>query len=346
MERVLSGMRPTGKLHLGHLKGALENWKFLQERYECLFMIADWHALMSEYQSPKAISNNTKEVLIDWLSFGIDPDKAIIFCQSEIPYHSELYLLFSIITPLGWLKRNPTYKEQIKELSNLDLETHGFLGYPVLQSADIILYKATIVPIGVDQLPHLELTRELLRRFNHFYGKTFPTPSPLLTETPKLPGTDGRKMSKSYNNAIFISDSPEDIRKKIGKMITDPQRIHPSDPGHPDVCNVFAIWKAHSKEKSINLEIACKNAKIGCVACKNNLSSFLSDSLSYIRERRKKLEEDEDYLLKILKRGREKALEIGGKTMSEVRKKVGFFNCGLEQIADCGLKNGIRDSGL
>ncbi|MEW6482540.1 MAG: tryptophan--tRNA ligase [bacterium] len=325
MERVLSGMRPTGKLHLGHLKGALENWKFLQERYECLYMIADWHALMSEYQSSKEIANNTKEVLIDWLSFGIDPKKAIIFCQSEIPCHSELYLLFSIITPLGWLKRNPTYKEQIQELSNLDLETHGFLGYPVLQGADILLYKATIVPIGVDQLPHLELTRELLRRFNHLYSETFPTPSPLLTETPKLPGTDGRKMSKSYNNAIFISDSSNEIRKKIKMMITDKERIYSNDPGHPDICNVFDIWKAFSKEKSKEIERECKNAKIGCVSCKDNLSFLLSDELKPIREKREELEKDSEYLSKILKEGRERAYEIASRTMAEIRKKIGFY---------------------
>lgn len=325
MERVLSGMRPTGKLHLGHLKGALENWKFLQERYECLFMIADWHALMSEYQKTENLASNTKEVLIDWLSFGIDPNKAIIFCQSEIPYHSELYLIFSILTPLGWLKRNPTYKEQIKELSNLDLETHGFLGYPVLQAADILLYKATIVPIGVDQLPHLELTRELLRRFNHLYSETFPMASPLLTETPKLAGIDGRKMSKSYNNAIFISDCEDRTRDKIRKMITDPERIHPSDLGHPDVCNIFSLWKAFSKENSIEIERECKNAKIGCVACKENLSSLLNKELFYIRERRKELEKDEGCLLNILKNGREKAISIARETISEVRKKIGFY---------------------
>lgn len=325
MERVLSGMRPTGKLHLGHLAGALENWKFLQERYECLFMIADWHALMSEYQKTENLASNTKEVLIDWLSFGIDPNKAIIFCQSEIPYHSELYLIFSILTPFGWLKRNPTYKEQIKELSNLDLETHGFLGYPVLQAADILLYKATIVPIGVDQLPHLELTRELLRRFNHLYSETFPAPSPLLTETPKLAGVDGRKMSKSYNNAIFISDCEGRTRDKIKKMITDPERIHPSDQGHPDVCNVFSLWKAFSKECYNEIEEKCKNAKIGCVACKENLSSFLNKELFYIRERRKELEKDEGCLLNILKNGREKAMSIAKETISDVRKKIGFY---------------------
>lgn len=318
-------MRPTGKLHLGHLKGALENWKFLQKRYECLFMIADWHALMSEYQQTKDLANNTKEVLIDWLSFGIDPERAIIFCQSQIPYHAELYLILSILTPLGWLKRNPTYKEQIKELSKLDLETHGFFGYPVLQAADILLYKATIVPIGIDQLPHLELTRELLRRFNHLYSETFPLPSPLLTETPKLPGIDGKKMSKSYGNAIFISDTTDEIRNKIRKMITDPKRIHPSDHGHPDVCNVFATLKAFCKEKARIIEDECKNAKIGCVKCKDSLSSLLDKELSYIRERREELEKDEDYLLKILKNGREKALEIAKGTISEIRKKIGLY---------------------
>lgn len=319
-------MRPTGKLHLGHLKGALENWKFLEKRYECLFMIADWHALMSEYSETKDLANNTREVLIDWLSFGIDPEKAIIFCQSEVPYHSELYLILSIITPLGWLKRNPTYKEQIRELSNLNLETHGFFGYPVLQAADILLYKATIVPIGADQLPHLELTRELLRRFNHLYSETFPLPSPLLTETPKLPGVDGKKMSKSYGNAIFISDSKDEIRNKIKRMITDPARIHPSDPGHPDVCNVFAILKAFCAEESKKIENECKNGKIGCVECKEHLSDALNKKLSYIRERRKELEQDKAYLSKILKDGKEKAISIANETISEVRKKIGLYS--------------------
>jgi len=322
IKRVLSGMRPTGKLHLGHLKGALENWQKLQD--DSLYMIADWHALMSDYASPKDLAENTHQMILDWLACGIDPEKNIIFCQSRVPQHSELYLLLSIITPLGWLERNPTYKEQIKELQNVDLLTHGFLGYPVLQAADILLYKATVVPIGIDQLPHLELTREIVRRFNHFYGKTFEPPEALLTETPKLPGTDGRKMSKSYNNAIFISDSEATTEKKIRSMITDPERIHPTDSGHPDVCNIFSLQAAFNPERAKGIEALCKEGKIGCVMCKGELSPKVNITLKEIREKRKVLEGNRKYLLDILNEGNRRAREIAEETMIEIRKKVGF----------------------
>ncbi|MEK9148905.1 MAG: tryptophan--tRNA ligase [Candidatus Desantisbacteria bacterium] len=325
IKRVLSGMRPTGNLHLGHLKGALENWQLLQDRYECLYMIADWHALMSEYASPKNLAENTYQMILDWLACGIDPEKNIIFCQSKVASHAELYLLLSIITPIGWLERNPTYKEQIKELQNVDLSTHGFLGYPILQAGDILLYKATIVPIGVDQLPHLELTREIVRRFNHFYGKTFEPPEAILTETPKLPGTDGKKMSKSYNNAIFISDSESATEKKIRSMITDPERIHPTDKGHPDVCNIFSFQVAFNLERVKEIEALCQEGRIGCVICKNELSSCVNIALKEIREKRKVLEKDRKYLLDILDEGNRKAVKIAGETMAEIREKVGFY---------------------
>ncbi|HAW49901.1 TPA: tryptophan--tRNA ligase [bacterium] len=325
MKRVLSGMRPTGRLHLGHLVGALENWLVLQEKYECFYMIADWHALMSEYQNSKGLSENTEEVLLDWLSCGISPDRSIIFCQSNVPEHAEIYLLFSIIMPLGWLKRNPTYKEQIRELSNVDLETHGFLGYPVLQAGDILLYNADIVPIGVDQLPHLELTRELVRRFNHLYGETFGLPEPLLTETPKLLGIDGRKMSKSYNNAIFLSEQSDIVEKKVKQMITDPERIHPNDLGHPDVCSIFYLWKAFEKEKNKVVEEECKTAKRGCVFCKEEIATVLNEKLSPIRKRRAELKKDKELLSRIIKEGNEKARELASKTMIEVRRKIGFY---------------------
>lgn len=322
-KKVLSGMRPTGKLHLGHLKGALENWQKLQN--DSLYMIADWHALMSEYASPKDLAENTHQMILDWLACGIDPEKNIIFCQSKVPEHSELYLLLSIITPIGWLERNPTYKEQIKELQNVDLLTHGFLGYPVLQAADILLYKATVVPIGIDQLPHLELTREIVRRFNHFYGKTFDPPEPLLTKTGKLPGIDGRKMSKSYNNAIFISDSKEDTEKKLRAMITDPERIHPTDKGHPDVCNIFSFQVAFNLERAKEIESLCQEGRIGCVICKGELASCVNMTLQETREKRKALEGKRSYLLEILSEGNRKAGKIAGETMAEIRGKVGFY---------------------
>jgi tryptophanyl-tRNA synthetase len=325
MKRVLSGMRPTGRLHLGHLKGALENWKKLQDNYECLYMIADWHALMSDYASSENLSENTYQILLDWLACGISPEKSIIFCQSKVSSHAELYLLLSIITPIGWLERNPTYKEQIKELQNVDLSTHGFLGYPVLQAGDILLYKATTVPIGIDQLPHLELTREIVRRFNHFYGKTFEVPEALLTETPKLPGIDGRKMSKSYNNAIFISDQEAETEKKIRTMITDPARIHPTDKGHPDVCNIFSFQTAFNLPRAKEIEDLCKEGKIGCVACKKELSLCVNEALKEPREKRKTLEKDRKYLLDILNEGNRYAGKIAEETMVKIREKVGFY---------------------
>lgn len=327
MKRVLSGMRPTGRLHLGHLKGALENWQKLQNDHECFYMIAEWHALMSDYADTKDLAENTRQVLLDWLACGIDPEKSIIFCQSKVSFHAELYLLLSIIAPISWLERNPTYKEQIKELQNVDLSTHGFLGYPLLQAADILLYKATVVPIGVDQLPHLELTREIVRRFNHLYGKTFELPQPLLTETGKLSGIDGRKMSKSYNNAIFISDSESTTERKIKAMITDPARIHPTDLGHPEVCNIFSFQVAFNNPKRAKeIEGLCREGKIGCVKCKNELSSCVNMALKEIREKRKTLEGDRRYLLDILNEGNRKAAKTAGETMAEIREKVGFYS--------------------
>ena len=232
-KRILSGMRPTGPLHLGNLHGALANWVEMQETYDCFFFIADWHALTSDYEDPKNVMTYGREVLIDWLSAGLSPEKSTLFIQSKVKEHAELYLILSMITPVPWLERNPTYKDQILQLDNKDLSTFGFLGYPVLQAADIIMYKAYGVPVGVDQVPHVEITREIARRFNHFYGNVFPEPESILTKTPKILGMDGRKMSKSYNNAIFISDEPDLIEAKAAKMLTDPQRARRSDPGNP-----------------------------------------------------------------------------------------------------------------
>ncbi len=322
---ILSGMRPTGPLHIGHLFGALKNWKKLQdEGYSCFYMIADYHALSTEYASSGAIKEYVLEVSLDFLISGLDPEKSTIFIQSEVYQHSELNLFFSMITPIPWLERNPVYKEQIQQIKGKDLHTLGFLGYPVLQAADILIYKANYVPIGVDQLPHLELTREIARRFNYFYGETFPIPEPLLTETPKIPGTDGRKMSKSYGNCIYLKDEEKAIKEKVSKMFTDPKRIYRKDPGHPETCPVFAYQKIFNKERVEEIEKECKNAKIGCTECKKELGEVLSLFLKPLREKRKELEKDKENLWKILKKGSEKAKEVAEKTMDEVKTKTGL----------------------
>ena len=250
-KRILSGMRPTGPLHMGNLLGALANWVKLQDEYDCFYFIADWHALTSDYEDTARVKDYTKEIIIDWLSAGLTPEKSTLFVQSQIKEHAELFLILGMITPVPWLERNPTYKEQITEISNKDLSNFGFLGYPILQAADIIMYKPYGVPVGVDQAPHVEITREIARRFNHIYGNVFPEPELILTETPKILGMDRRKMSKSYGNAIFLSDAPEQIREKVSRMITDPQRARRSDPGNPDVCNVFSFHKLYTPAEDV-----------------------------------------------------------------------------------------------
>jgi tryptophanyl-tRNA synthetase len=323
MERVLSGMRPTGKLHLGHLLGALNNWKQFQDKYECFYMVADWHALTTSYTDTSLFHENIVNMVIDWLSVGISPKKCVIFQQSKVKEHAELYLLLSIITPIPWLERNPTYKEQITELKNIDLTTHGFLGYPVLQAADIMLYKSTIVPIGVDQLPHLELTREIVRRFNHFYGDIFPEPKERLTETPKLPGIDGRKMSKSYGNCIYLSDTPDEVAKKVHSMFTDPERIHVSDPGHPEGCVVYAFHQAFNSDEIQRVETECREAKRGCKACKTELIEVLKVAMSEIWAKQVELKESSDKVItEILDEGNEYATSIANKTMQEVKQAI------------------------
>ncbi|MEK7688747.1 MAG: tryptophan--tRNA ligase [Deltaproteobacteria bacterium] len=322
-KRVLSGMRPSGKLHLGHFHGVLLNWLRLQKEHECLFFVADWHALTTEYNNPSNIQDNIKEMALDWLSCGIDPDKSTIFLQSAVKEHAELHLLLSMITPLSWLERNPTYKEQLEEVKDKDLHTYGFLGYPVLQTADIIIYKADMVPVGIDQAPHLELSREITRRFNFLYGKIFPEPQTLLTETPKLLGTDGRKMSKSYNNAIFLSDPPDVIEKKILPMMTDPARQRRTDKGNPEICPVYFLHRIYSTPETISwVEQGCKTAGIGCIECKKALIPSIIKELAPIQKKRAELVKNPDIVHQVLTKGNIKAKSIAAETMAGVRKAL------------------------
>ncbi len=324
MKSVLSGMRPTGKLHFGHLHGVLKNWLKLQEQYECYFFAADWHALTSEYEDTSNIKNDIREKIIDWLSVGISPEKSVIFVQSEIKEHAELFLLFSMITPLSWLERNPTYKEQLQEINNKDLSTFGFLGYPVLQAADILMYKATYVPVGIDQVPHVELTREIARRFNFIFKKeVFPEPQALLTDIPKLLGVDGRKMSKSYNNAISLSDKPEVVEKKILTMMTDPHRIKRTDPGDPELCPLFLFHKVYTTEtEREEITKGCKGALIGCVDCKRKLLANMKEEIDAYWEKRRYYESNPEVVDTIIKEGNEKARKKAVETMKEVRDVV------------------------
>ncbi|MFH0762652.1 MAG: tryptophan--tRNA ligase [Candidatus Omnitrophota bacterium] len=323
-KRILSGMRPTGKLHLGHLVGALENWKKLQEDYDCFFMAADWHALMSEYQNPQELKDNIIDNLIDWLACGVLPEKSTIFIQSHIKEHLELYMAFSLLTPLGLLERCPTYKEQLRELANRDLSTYGFLGYPVLQAADILLYKAEAVPVGNDQLPHLELTRQIARRFNNTYNtKLFSEPKALLTQASRLLGLDGRKMSKSYNNTIALSEPPQELRRKVQSMFTDPQRIKLSDAGHPEECNVCNYYRVFAPQREGQVCQDCSNSRIGCTGCKKELAEVLIKILEPIQKKRRELMKDKKRLNAILKEGEVKAGAVASKTIGEVK---GFLN--------------------
>jgi len=322
-QRVLSGMRPSGKLHLGNLVGALDNWRKLQDEYDCFFFVADWHALTTEYSNPEIIPESIREMMIDWLSVGLSPEKSVLFVQSRIKEHAELHLLLSMITPLPWLERVPSYKEQQAELANRDLTTYGFLGYPLLQTADIIIYKAHKVPVGIDQVPHVELSREIARRFNSLYGPVFPPPEPMLTEVPKLLGIDGRKMSKSYNNAIYISDPPQEIRTKVGQMFTDPQRIKRSDPGNPDICNVFAFHKVYSSPEMVErVNVDCRRAAIGCVEDKRNLAENIVAYLAPIHEKRTLYLENPHRIEEVLEDGCRRARMISVQTMEEVRRAM------------------------
>lgn len=321
--RILSGMRPTGKLHLGNLVGALQNWVKLQDEYESYHFVADWHMLTTDYADTADLRTNTWEMVADWLAAGLDPEKATFFIQSLLPEHAELHLLFSMVTPLGWLERVPTYKEQLDNIKDRDLHTYGFLGYPVLQAADILMYKAQYVPVGEDQVAHVELTREVARRFNSFYGRVFPEPQALLTPTPKLPGTDGRKMSKSYDNAIFLGDAPDVVSSKLATMITDPARKRRTDPGNPDVCPVFDLHKVFSSPETIDrVNRECRTAEIGCLDCKKLLAQHLNAHLAPIQERRKPYEQNPQRVSDILEAGTAKARQVAQATMAEVRAAV------------------------
>jgi len=324
-QRVLSGMRPTGKLHLGNFSGALENWKRLQEEYECFYFVADWHAISTEYANTSSLRDFIHQMLVDWLAAGLDPQKCTIFIQSHVPEHAELHILLSMITPLSWLERVPTYKEQRQELKDKDLSTYGFLGYPLLQSADILVYKADYVPVGIDQLPHLELTREIARRFNHLYKPVFPEPQPLMTEFPKIPGTDGRKMSKSYNNAIYLSDTREVVWEKLRTMVTDPKRIKRSDPGDPEICPVYGLHRVYSSQDIIKqVDVGCRTAGIGCIECKTWLKNSLVEKLEPIWERRALYLNNVSMVKAVVEAGAKRAREAASSVLAEVRAAIGL----------------------
>lgn len=327
--RVFSGMRPTGQLHLGHLAGALTNWVELQKEHECFYSIVDWHALMSNYAEPGGIRQSCMDVLLDWLSAGLDPEISCIFLQSHVPQHAELFLAFAMIAPLGWLYRNPTYKEQIQNLQNKDLSNYAFLGYPVLQAADILLYKAALVPVGEDQSAHLELSRELARRFNHFFGENLlPEPQTLLTPTPKVPGTDGRKMSKSYGNSLYISEDPKSMWDKLRTMITDPARQKRTDVGDPDKCPVWDLQKVFNKntEQLAEIDTGCRTAGIGCIDCKKMLNVQIAALLEPIHERRARYEKDPALLADVLNQGAQHARQIAAATMQEIYPALGLIS--------------------
>ncbi len=321
--KVVSDMRTTGKLHLGHLLGAINNWVALQKDYKCIFSIADWHALMSEYENSKGLRGYGIDMALDWMACGIDPQKAILYRQSDVPQHLELQMFLSCLTPLGWLERNPTYKEQLREVTSRDLQTYAFLGYPVLQAADILLYNADAVPIGEDQLPHLELCREIARRFNSMYKcEVFTDCRAILTETPRLLGTDNRKMSKSYGNTINLSDSEKEVQAKVVSMVTDPRRIRMSDLGHPEECNVYSYYKVFAPQEAAECYQWCSKALKGCVDCKKNLSTHINKALAPIREKRAQLENDKGKVEEILKHGAEQAGVVARQTMAQVREAV------------------------
>ena len=320
-ERVLSGMRPTGKVHLGNHLGALDNWVKLQDAYDCFYFVANWHALTDDSDTSE-VPGDTVEMLADWLGAGLDPERSTLFIQSQVPEHAELHLLFSMVTPVGWLERVPTYKERIEQ-QEIVSPSYGLLGYPLLQAADILMYKPRWVPVGIDQVPHVELTREVARRFNNAFKAVFPEPDAKLTEIPKVPGTDGRKMSKSYGNAIYLSDSADAITKKVKPMMTDPARKRRSDPGNPDVCPVFDLHKIFTPSPAREAcATGCRTAGIGCLDCKDVLLTHMLPKLEGIRERRQTFVEKPDVIRQILDEGSRRARTVAEATMQEVRAAV------------------------
>ena len=324
-KRVLSGHRPTGLLHLGHLVGALSNWIRMQDEFDCFFTIVDWHALTSDYADPSRIRDYTLSTVADWIAAGLDPVRCTIFVQSDVKEHAEMHLLLSMVTPLPWLERVPTYKEQRAQLADRDLNTYGFLGYPVLMAADIVLYKADFVPVGEDQLPHVELTREIVRKFNALYGDVLVEPQARLTEAGRLPGTDGRKMSKSYNTAINLSDPPEVVAEKIRTMMTDPARARRYDPGNPDVCPVFQIHRAFTpKERLAEIDSGCRTAALGCVDCKKDLSDRLRIRFQPFLEERRELLKRPDTIRDILDDGAKRARAVASRTLEAARAAMGL----------------------
>lgn len=323
-ERMFSGMRPTGALHIGHLS-VIQNWVALQSQYESFFGIVDQHALTTGYEDRLNFGELNREIALDWLSVGIDPEKSAVFIQSHVKEHAELHLLLSMITPLSWLERVPTYKDQMQQLGKeggKDLSTYGFLGYPLLMAADILVYKSSAVPVGEDQIPHVELCREVARRFNFLYGSVFPEPKAIIGKVPLLPGVDGRKMSKSYNNTISLTASPEEIKARVQQMVTDPARLRKDDPGHPEVCIVYKFHQIYTPEVA-EVEENCRGGKIGCVACKRHLAENLDKLLTPFRERRAQWEEP-GKLEKVLEAGAERARSVASETMKEVRQAMGL----------------------
>lgn len=325
-ERVLSGMQSSGKLHLGNLIGALRNWVRLQDQYDCFYFVADWHSLTTGYADTSGIKESTKDLLINFLAAGLDPEKCTIFIQSRVLEHAELHLLLSMITPLGWLERVPTYKEKQQELKEKDLATYGFLGYPLLQTADIIIYRARYVPVGIDQVPHLEISREIARRFNNIYKEIFPEPEALLTEFPKVVGIDGRKMSKSYDNAIYLSDEPKTVEQKIRTMVTDPARVKKTDKGDPELSPVYQLHKIFSsKEEREEVAAGCRTAGIGCIDCKKILIKNVFKVMEPIWTKRNELRNNPDLLNDVADRGTAKAKKVAEETMRFVREAMGLY---------------------
>ena len=323
-ERILTGYRPTGKLHLGNLHGNLKRMIELQEEAECFFFIADWHALTTDYQDPSRMREYIEDMVLDWLAAGIDPVKAAVYRQSDLPEVAEFSLYLSMITPLGWLERVPSFKEQQEQLQSRDISTHGFLGYPVLQAADILMVRADGVPVGEDQLPHLELTREIVRRFNHLYGETFTEPESLLSTTPRIPGTDGRKMSKSYGNSIWLTDPPQEIEKKVMSMITDPARRTRKDPGDPDKCSAFQLHKVYTEDMLDDIAEKCRSAGRGCVECKGILAERVVQSLLPFQESRAELEARPGYAWEVLQGGLAKVKPVAQDVLQDVRGRMGI----------------------